>query len=131
MTNPRKFTAALVIVCRALAPGDGWVAAVRAADQSTYRSSGSQNPDDVRRVVAHLGVGQHVAVRVMSGTLRGHIQRIDADHFQLLRDRNAGSVDIAYGDVLRIGPNHSKTFKIIVVVAVGVLVFGFIGRLRY
>jgi small nuclear ribonucleoprotein (snRNP)-like protein len=91
--------------------------------QSTYRSSGSQNADEVRRVVTALGLGQHVAVRAMSGkTFRGHIQRIDADHFQLLLDRQAGSVDIAYGDVQRVGPNSSKGKTIAIIVGVGLAV---------
>jgi len=87
--------------------------------KSTYRASGHPDTLQVRRVVAGLGVGKHVAAKVTSGKkFRGHIQAINEDHFVLLPDRKAASVEIAYGDVQQLGPNLSKGAKIALFVIV-------------
>ncbi len=97
-----------VIVIIALVPCGDLVATLQAATppaQSTYQSSGSPNPDEVRRVVMNLGVGQHVAVTLRSGeTVRGDVREIADDHFVLLLDRTTAPADIAYGDVRQLGP---------------------------
>ncbi len=97
-----------VIVVIALAPCGDLVATLQAATppaQSTYRSSGSQNRDDARRVVMNLGVGRFVAVRLSSGqTVRGYIRDIAGDHFALLLDGMAAPTDIAYDDVRQLRP---------------------------
>ncbi len=100
----RRILAAIII---AVVPCGDLVVTLQAATpaaQSSYRASGSPNPNQVRRVVMNLGVGGYVEVSVNSGkTVHGHILEIFADHFVLLLDRPAAPVDIAYGDVLQLG----------------------------
>lgn len=120
MNGYKRVIAVLIVV--SLIPCWDLVRTVQAASHadskqapSTYRSSGSPNPDEVHRVVERLGVGHHVAVKLTGGTVRGHIREIAADHFVLLFDRGAGSHDIAYSDVRELGPNPSKTATMIIV----------------
>ena len=82
--------------------------------QSTYKASGSPDPAQAKRVVAGLGVGRHVAVKVMTSgkTFRGHLHAIDEGHFVLLLDKEARPIEIAYSDVQKLGPNRSKGAKI-------------------
>ena len=90
-------------------------------EKSTYRSAGSVDVDQVRRVVAGLGVGQHIAVKVTSGkTFRGHIRAMNDANFRLVLDRGAESIDVAYTNVFRLGPNPSRTAKIAIAVGVAV-----------
>ena len=87
--------------------------------KSTYKTRGAPNPEEARRVAAGLGVGKHVAVKVTSGeTFRGDLQAINEDHLVLLPDREARTMEIAYGDVQALGPNLSKGAKIAIVVVV-------------
>lgn len=92
--------------------------------KSTYRASGPPNAAEARGVAAGLGVGRHVAVKVISGkTFRGHLQAINEAHFVLRLDRGATPIEIAYGDVQQLGPNLSKGAKIAIglaAVAVGI-----------
>lgn len=91
--------------------------------KSTYRASAPPNPEEARRVVAGLGVGKHIAVKVTSGKkFRGHLQAINEDHFVLFPDREAASIEIAYGDVQELGPNLSTGAKIAIIVGVAVTV---------
>lgn len=88
----------------------------------TYRSSGQPNAEEARRVVAGLGVGRHIAVKVTSGKkCRGHLQAINEDQFVLLLDREAKLVEIVYSDVQELGPNLSRGAKIAIIVG-GVVV---------
>lgn len=89
----------------------------------TYRASGVPNAEQARRVAAGLGVGKHVAIKVASGKkFRGHIQAINDDHFVVLLDREARSIEIAYADVRKLGPNLSSGAKIAIIVGVVVIV---------
>ena len=89
----------------------------------TYRASGPPNAEQARRVVVGLGVGKHVAVKVKSGKkFRGHLQAINEGHFVLLPDREAASIEIAYGDVQELGPNLSTGEKVAIIVGVVVAV---------
>jgi small nuclear ribonucleoprotein (snRNP)-like protein len=79
---------------------------------STYRASGPPNAAEARAVAAGLGVGRHVAVKVTSGkTFRGHLQAFNEAHFVLRLDREAGPIEIAYGEVQQLGPNLSTRAK--------------------
>ena len=85
----------------------------RAVQQLAPIHAESPNATAARRVVTDLGVGQHVAVKLTSGkTVRGHVQTISADHVVLRLDREAGLMDIAYGEVQRLGPNPSQGVKL-------------------
>jgi len=101
----RGIVAAIIII--ALFPCGDLVATLQAATppaQSTYRSTGSANPDEARRVVMNLGVGRHVVVTLSSGeTVRGQIRQIADDHFVLLLDGSAAPADITYDDVRQLG----------------------------
>jgi len=91
--------------------------------RSTYRASGAPNIEEARRVVAGLGIGKHIMVKVSPGkTFRGHLRAISKDHFVLLPDREAASIEIAYGEVQQLGPNLSKGEKILIIVAVAAAV---------
>ena len=104
----QRILAAVIIA--AVPCGDSMVTlqAATLAAQSTYQSSAAPNPDEVRRVVINLGVGQHVAVKLVSGssgrTMRGLIREIDADHFTLVSDPTGILSDIAYDNVRQLGP---------------------------
>jgi hypothetical protein len=98
-----------VVVIIAVIPCGDLVATLQAATsqpaQSTYRSSGSPNPDEARRVVMNLGVGRYVDVQLRSGlTVRGYIRVSADDHFALLLDGMAVLADIAYDDVRQLRP---------------------------
>ena len=131
LTIPRAVTAIIVI---ALVPSEGLMATLQAATppaQSIYRSSGSPDPDEARRVVMNLGVGRYVDVQLSSGlTVRGYIREIADDHFALLLDGFASPADIAYDDVRQLrpvpqlvlrprAPSLSKIEQIVSVVAFG------------
>lgn len=91
--------------------------------RSTYRASRPPNAAEARGVAAGLGVGRHVAVRVTSGrTFRGHLQAINETHLVLRLDREARPIEIAYSDVLRLGPNLSTGAKIAIGLAAAALV---------
>ena len=98
---------AMIIVVVLIPCGD-LVVTLQAAtppEQSTDRSSGSQNPHEARRTAMQLGVGRYVAVKLSSGeTVRGYILDIADDHFALLLDGMAAPADVAYGDVRRLRP---------------------------
>ena len=90
--------------------------------KSKYRSSGAPNVQEVRRVVAGLGVGEHVAAKVASATtFRGHIQASDEARFVILPDGQSTPVEIAYSDVQALGPNPSTAVIIAITAAVTVL----------
>lgn len=92
--------------------------------KSTYQTSGEPSVEQARRVVAGLGVGRHIMVKLTSGkTFRGHIQDLNENHFKLFPDRETKAIDIAYSDVRELGPNLSRGVKIAIIVGavVGVL----------
>jgi len=101
----RGIVAAVII---AVAPCGDLVATLQAATppaQSTYRSPGSPDPDDARRVVMNLGIGRHVLVTLTSGeTVPGSIRDIADDHFAVLLDWTAAPTDIAYDAVRKVRP---------------------------
>ena len=76
---------------------------------------------EARRVVTDLGVDRHVAVKLTSGkTVRGHVRTISEDHFVLLLDREARLMDIAYGQVQKVGKNLSTNQQLAIGVGVAV-----------
>lgn len=84
-----------------------------------FRADGSPDPLEVRRVALALDVGKHVMTKVAGGkTLRGHIESIQADHFVLRLDHDAGSVQIPYQEVLHLEQNLSMGAKIAIIVAI-------------
>ena len=83
----------------------------------SYRASGQPDAAEARRVVAGLGVGKHVMVKVGEKKLRGHIGAIEEGHFTLLPDREAAPVQIAYNDVRQVGKNPSTGATIAIAAA--------------
>lgn len=99
----------------AFASGPLLESARRAAQELVASRSESPNAAKARRVATELGLGRHVAVKLISGsTLRGHLHAINDDHFVLLRDRGAGSAEIAYDEVQKLGPNLSTPAKAVI-----------------
>jgi hypothetical protein len=85
----------------------------------TYKSKGTVDVDEARRVVVCLGVGRHIMVRTLAGKeYHGNIQGIGTDSFTILPDHKAGPVQIAYDEVARTGPNLSTGAKVLIAVAV-------------
>ncbi len=100
----------LVYPSVAFAQGPLLDAATRAAQQLGQSQVEPPNATKARRVVTDLGVGEHVAVTLTSDkTVRGHVQAIHERHFVLLLDQDAGPLDIAYGEVQKVGPNPEGT----------------------
>jgi len=90
----------------------------------TYRAASQPDPLEAKRVAAGLGVGQHIMVKTAAGSeLHGNIVAINQDHFAVLPDRQATPVQIAYSDIVQMGPNMSALAKagILVGIAVGVV----------
>lgn len=93
--------------------------------KSKYRSSSAPNVREVRRVVAGLGVGEHVAAKVASATtFRGHIQAIDETRFVILPDGQSTPVEIACSDVQALGPNPSTKKVVIIAITAAVTFLG-------
>jgi small nuclear ribonucleoprotein (snRNP)-like protein len=92
--------------------------------KNTYKASGQPDSVEARRVVAELAVGKHIMVKTTAGReYHGNIQTIEGDHFTMLPDYATAPVQVAYSDVHQLGPNMSKTTKILIlVVAVAVVV---------
>ena len=89
----------------------------------TYRAAGQPDPAEARRVVMGLGVARHVMVKTVAGQkYHGNIQAIEQNDFALLPDHQTAPVQIAYNDVVQLGPNMSTTRKVIIVVVVAALV---------
>jgi hypothetical protein len=91
-----------------------------------YRTSGSPDASEARRVIAALGAGNHVVVRTSELKIHGQIMAVERDHFVILPDDQAKPVQIAYQDVQQAGKNMSVLSKIglaaIIVVAIVVVV---------
>jgi small nuclear ribonucleoprotein (snRNP)-like protein len=86
--------------------------------KNTYKASGQPDSAEAKRVVAELSVGKHIMVKTTSGSeYHGNIQAIDRDHFTMWPDSANAPVQVAYSDILQLGPNMSKATKILIVVA--------------
>lgn len=95
--------------------------------KNTYRSKGSVDQDEVRRIVTALGVGRHIMVKTTAGKkYHGNIQAIGAESFTMLPDRQTESVQITYNETLQTGPNLSKGAKIAIIVLAAVVVVAII-----
>jgi hypothetical protein len=70
-----------------------------------YEASGSPDPAEARRVIAALGVGQHIMVRTAEKKIHGQIKAIERDRFTILPDDQSDPVQIAYQDVQHAGKN--------------------------
>lgn len=89
----------------------------------TYRAAGQPDPGEARRVVMGLGVTRHITVKTVAGKeYHGNIQAIEQNNFTLVPDHQAAPVQIAYNDVVQLGPNMSTTRKVIIVVVVAAFV---------
>ncbi len=89
----------------------------------TYRATGQPDPTEARRVVMGLGVARHIMVKTVAGKeYHGNIQTISQNNFTLLPDHQAAPVQIAYNDVVQLGPNLSTTAKVVIVVVVAAVV---------
>ena len=84
-----------------------------------YRAKGASEPVEARRVVLGLGVGKHIMVKTAGGTeYHGLIVAIDEGRFTVMPDKQTAPVQIAYNDVLQVGPNLSTGAKIGIIVAI-------------
>jgi ribosome maturation factor RimP len=82
----------------------------------TYKAAGQPDPAAARRVVLGLGVGKHIMVKTAGGKeYHGLIVAIEEGGFAVMPDKQATPVQIAYGDVLQLGPNLSTRAKIAIV----------------
>jgi ribosome maturation factor RimP len=89
----------------------------------TYRATGQPDPAEARRVVMGLGVAGHIMVKTVAGKeYHGNIQAIEQNNFTLLPDHQAVPVQIAYNDVVQLGPNLSTAAKVVIVVVVAAAV---------
>ncbi len=89
----------------------------------TYKASGQPDATAAKRVVAGLGIGRHIVVKTTEGKeYHGNIRAIDLESFAVQPDHQAAAVQIAYSEVIQLGPNLSKTAWILIGVGVGVVV---------
>ncbi len=88
-----------------------------------YKTSGTPDPPEARRVVAALGVSSHVMVRTAEMKIHGRIEAVESDHFIILPDDQSRPVQISYHDVQQIGKNLGFFSMIgIIVVAIVVII---------
>ncbi len=91
--------------------------------KNTYKSKRSVDQDEARRVVTALGVGRHIMVKTVAGEeYHGRILAIGSESFTVLPDHQRTPVQVAYEDILQLGPNLSKGAQIAIVVGVAVAV---------
>ena len=82
----------------------------------TYKAAGQPDPAEARRVVLGLGVGKHIMVKTAAGKeYHGLIVAIEEAGFAVMPDKQSVPVQIAYSDVLQLGPNLSTRAKIAIV----------------
>jgi len=85
----------------------------------TYKASGQPDAAAARRVVAGLGVGKHIVAKTAAGQeYHGNIQAIAVSHFVMLPDHQSVPVQIAYNDMVQLGPNLSTGAKIAIAAGV-------------
>jgi ribosome maturation factor RimP len=90
----------------------------------TYKAAGQPDPAEARRVVLGLGVGKHIMVKTAAGKeYHGLIVAIEEGGFAVMPDKQATPVQIAYNDVLQVGPNLSTFAKVAIVAAIVVVIF--------
>jgi ribosome maturation factor RimP len=90
--------------------------------QVTCNSKGQPDAAEVKRLAAGLAVGHHIRVKTAEGKeYHGYIVALDAENFTMLPDDTTASVQLAYTDVVQLGPNLSKHTKTAVIVTVVVL----------
>jgi len=84
----------------------------------TYKAAGQPNLAEARRVVLGLGVGKHIMVKTAAGKeYHGLIVSIEDGGFAVMPDKQSAPVQVAYSDVLQLGPNLSKGAIVAIVVA--------------
>ena len=85
----------------------------------TYKAAGQPDPAEARRVVLGLGVGKHIMVKTAAGKeYHGLIVAIEDGGFAVTPDKQSAPVQIAYSNVVQLGPNLSTGAKIAIAVAV-------------
>jgi ribosome maturation factor RimP len=92
---------------------------------ATRRYTAQDPPDRLaaRRVVAALGVGQHIVVKPFAAkAIHGHIQAIDEERFTVLPDHTTTPVVIAYSDIRHVEKNLSAGATIVLVVLIAAAV---------
>ena len=87
-----------------------------------YEASGTPDASEARRVIAALGIGNHVMVRTASMKIHGQIKSIERDHFVILPDDQNNPVQIAYQDVQQVGKNLGILSMIGLVVVIIVVI---------
>ena len=82
----------------------------------TYKAGGQPDPAEARRVVLGLGVGKHIMMKTAAGKeYHGLIVAIEEGGFAVMPDKQSAPVQVAYSDVLQLGPNLSTRAKIAIV----------------
>ncbi|MBZ5542660.1 MAG: hypothetical protein LAO07_03150 [Acidobacteriia bacterium] len=93
-----------------------------------YRTKGTPDAVEARRVVLGLGVGHHIQVKTTAGMMyHGNIQLIDSDSFTMLPDHETTPVQIAFAEVQYVEQNLSTGAKVAIIVgaAAAAVVIGF------
>ena len=87
------------------------VAKIKRIKKTAYRAAGQPNPALAKQAIEGLGVGTHVMVKVLGGTvLRGHIQATHERTFSLRLDASGQPTPISYDQVLQVKKNsHAVT----------------------
>ena len=90
----------------------------------TYKAAGQTDPAEARRVVLGLGVGKHIMVKTAAGKeYHGLIVAIEEGGFAVMPDKQATPVQIAYTDIMQLGPNLSTGAKVVIIVAIAAAIF--------
>jgi ribosome maturation factor RimP len=90
----------------------------------TYKAAGQPDPAEARRVVLGLGVGRHIMVETAAGKeYHGLIVAIEEGGFAVMPDKQATPVQIAYTDIMQLGPNLSTGAKVVIIVAIAAAIF--------
>jgi ribosome maturation factor RimP len=87
----------------------------------TYKAAGQPDPAEARRVVLGLGVGKHIMVKTAAGKeYHGLIVAIEEGGFAVMPDKQTAPVQVAYSDVVQLGPNLSTGAKVAIIIGVSV-----------
>jgi ribosome maturation factor RimP len=73
-----------------------------------YKAEGAPDPAAARRMVVQLGVGEHIMVQVSpEKKVRGHITKIQEDHFVILPDGETSPLEVPYSSIWKVNKNLS------------------------
>lgn len=99
------------------------VAKIKRIKKTAYRAAGQPNPALAKQAIEGLGVGTHVMVKVLAGTvLRGHIQATHERTFSLRLDASSQPTPISYDQVLQVRKNPHVLILTTLFVAIGAII---------